>query len=237
MTELLQSIPTWVYGPIAVLVAAVIATATALYVNRKKKRIWYSAEVYPVVGKGLSSRIQVSLNGKILPNVYVCAVSLLYKGTEPLLEEDFRTPITLEFEDSKVLDVEVTDTEPTGIRATVYTNKDSEFRFDPVALNDNSRLYARVLLTRRALPKISAHIIGVKLIQHESQRDNLLTKAMTFALASMFLGVILMLLGIFLSSPDELHPIGIFGFGIMVFSLLTTTAAISFILVRSLRRG
>lgn len=193
MVEFLQSIPTWVYGPVAVLVSAILTIATTLYVNRKRKRLWYGASTFPVVGERLSSRVQVSVGGEVLPDVYVCAVKLLYRGSEPLLETDFRTPINFEFEDTKVLDVEITETEPTGVKARVYTDKEHRFRLDPVALNHNTRLYARVLLTKPARLDVSSHIVGVK-VQHESQRDKLRNALVYFwpvgiALSSVFLAL------------------------------------------------
>ncbi len=195
MIEFLQSIPIYVYGPATVLVSAVIATVTSLYVNRKRKRIWFNANVFPVVGQSLSSRIKVSLDGDVLPDVYVCAIKLLYKGSEPLLEDDFRSPITFEFGDSQVLDVEVTRTEPNGIKAHAYADKKNNFKVDPVALNDNNRVYARALLTKSAQPKVSTHIVGVKRIQHESQRNKLPDRLFFLSLPAALLVVLSFFIG------------------------------------------
>lgn len=186
--EILQSIPIGLYGPIAVLVSAVATVATTLFVNRKQKRLWYSSDTVLMVGEKLSTRVQVSVNGESLPQVYICLVKLLYRGSEPLLETDFRSPIDFEFEDSRVLDVEITQTNPSGIKARTRNDKDNRFRLNPVALNDNTRLYARVLLTNPAQLNVSSHIVGVK-IQHESQRDKLPNRLMFFSPISLVLAL------------------------------------------------
>lgn len=221
LVDFLQSIPTGVYGLLAVL----LPTAIALARGRKRKRLWYDADVYSVVGKNLSSRIQVSLDSKVLPDVYVCPVRLLYKGTEPLLKEHFQTPIVFDFGDSQVLDVEVTKTLPEGIKATVYTDKDNKFRFNPVALNNDSLLYARVLLTKRALPKATSHIVDVPPIQHMSQRNSLMKKGFIGSLDTFVIGGILLMLGLILGAAgigttSEVHPIAGYGFGFLALTMV-----------------
>lgn len=138
--------------------------------NRQHKHLWYRVYLYPVVEAGVDRRIDVLFEGSPVPNVYAAIITLRYVGTEPILEGDYRAPVTFDFGDAKILTAELVSTKPAGINASVNTTEDSAFALEPVALNDNNRLTARALITDDKYPKVKGHIVGIKELRDERSK-------------------------------------------------------------------
>jgi len=157
----------WAIGTVIASLIAGLAILVPYLQNRQRKHLWYRVSVYPVVEAGVDQRIDVLFEGSPVPNVYAAIIRLYYAGTEPLVEGDYRTPITFDFGDAKILTAELVSTKPAGINAHVNTTESSAFTLEPVALNDGNRLTARALITDRKYPKVKGHIVGIKELRNE----------------------------------------------------------------------
>jgi hypothetical protein len=154
----------WIIGIVVTILIGVAAIIGPPFIHRKRKRLWYQASIYPLVREELDERITILFDGKAVPNVYVSIIGLRYKGTDPIMEDDYRSPVTFDYEDAQILDAEIFETEPDGINAHTFVKDESKVVFEPIALNDENRIAARVLLSGRNTPKVSGHIVGVKKI-------------------------------------------------------------------------
>jgi len=163
----------WIIGIVVTILLGGIGIVVPYFINRKRKRLWYQTSIYPLVRETLDERIAILFDGEAVPNVYVSIIDLRYKGTEPIMEDDYRTPITFDFGATQILDAEVFETKPDGISGCVSVKDKNRVVFEPIALNDENRIAARVLLTSRNTPRVRGHIIGVKEFQNEDQLSSL----------------------------------------------------------------
>jgi hypothetical protein len=134
MSDFLDSEATrWLIGIVVTILIGVAAIAAPAFVNRKRKRLWYWASIYPLVREKLDERITILFDGDAVPNVYVSIIGLRYKGTDPIMEDDYRSPVTFDYEDAQILDAEVFETAPDGINAHTLVKGENKVVFEPIA--------------------------------------------------------------------------------------------------------
>ena len=162
----------WTIGTVITLLIGVAAIFVPYYLNRERKHLWYQVFVYPVIEERFADRITLLFDGDPVPNVYATIIRLRYQGTDPIVEDDYRTPVTFSFGKAEILSAELVDTAPPGINAAVKSEDVGRIVFEPVALNDGNRLLARVLSTTGEEPGIEGHIVGIKEFRDlRSKRD------------------------------------------------------------------
>ena len=89
------------------MLVGVAAILVLILINRKSKIIWYSTSTHPLVRSRFDERIELLFDGEPVPNVYATIIGLRYQGAEPIVEDNYRTPVTFDFGDARVLDAEV----------------------------------------------------------------------------------------------------------------------------------
>ncbi len=163
-------------GVIGIAVPALIAIAAIvvpILVNRRSKRLWYKRVIYPVIEEEIHERMQVTFDGEVVPNVYVSVISLRYEGPESLIEEHFREPISFDYGEAKVLDVEVIAKHPEGVNPSMNVHAPNKVVLDPLALNDGNEITARVLSTGpKRRPRVMGHIVGIKEFQDFDKKQD-----------------------------------------------------------------
>jgi hypothetical protein len=182
--------------------------------TRRRKNLSYRTSVYPVVIEGLEEQVELLFQGQHVPDAYVSIITLHYRGNEPIVEDDFRTPVTFDFGDTRVLSAEVIRTQPKGINATLTLRSGNRVGLEPISLNNKNRIEARVLTTNPTQPTVSGHIVGVTEIRDQ---DRAWPWRITFVFTSLsitLLGAILVLIDASTKpspEPPPLTPLGVIG--------------------------
>jgi hypothetical protein len=209
------------HGNVKFVISTLIAVVVGLgaifnqhILARRRKTLWYQTSVYPVVIEGLEEQVELLFHGQHIPDAYVSIITLHYRGNAPIIEDDYRVPVSFDFGDTKVLSAEVISTQPTGINATLTLWDGNRVELEPIALNDKNRIEARVLTTDPTHPTVSGHIVEVNEIRDQDQAWPW-RRTFEFALAGiMLLGMILFIIGTpkgATPASSTLSPLGAIG--------------------------
>jgi hypothetical protein len=215
----------WVIVVFVTILIAIASLFVPWLLSHRRKTLWYRESSYPLVERRRKDeRIDILFDGESVPDVYISVIGLWYRGTSAIVEDDYRTPVTIDFGDARVLDAEIVDLSPEGLPARLSVENSHKVIFSPVAMNDNDVVRARVLLTsRRPTPKITGHIVDVK-IRHHLEHKTVPDIVFRALFAMMSVGGALFVFGTILAfsfSSGELVPQSIAfvfftGMGLMV---------------------
>src|SRR5215217_4308351 len=117
MTEFLSGeILRWAIGILVTIFIAVASLFVPWLLNRRRKTLWHRESSYPLVERRRKDeRIEILFDGESVPDVYIFVIGLWYRGTSAIVEDDYRTPVTIDFGDARVLDAEIVDLSPEGL--------------------------------------------------------------------------------------------------------------------------
>ena len=197
MFELLNSETSrWVVGVIVTILIGMASVFAPRFLNRKRKTLWYRERSYPLVRRGVEDeRIEILFDGEPVPDVYMSTIGLWYQGTDPIVEDDYRTPVTFDYGEARVLDAEIVSSSPEGLTAGLSVENARRVIFSPVAMNDGNVVTARALLTsRRRSPKVAGHIVDVKEIKDHREYRSFPDYLFRIAIAMTGAGAALMLI-------------------------------------------
>lgn len=216
MPELLQNESLqWIVTTLITVVLGIGAIFAPRFVNRKRKTLWYWSSIWPLVQDRFDERIQILFGDKPVHNVYMAGIGLRYKGNDPILEDDYRSPVKFDFGHAQILSAEITRTKPDGINVSLHILNSSVIVVDPIALNDGNELIARVLLAPPfSEPKVSGHIVGVKEIQDDKNYRPFSFTLIWFWMAMIGIGLAAIIIGRLLT-PVDFTPLLISG-GVLV---------------------
>jgi hypothetical protein len=214
MAEFLNSeVTRWAIGILVTILVAIASLFVPWFLSRRRKTLWHRENSYPLVESGgADERIEILFDGESVPDVYMSVIGLWYRGTGPMVEDDYRTPVTVDFGEARVLDAEIVNASPEGLPARLSVEDSHRVVFSPVAMNDDNVVRARILLTsRRRPPKVTGHIVDVKIRnvrEHRTFPDLLIIAFLGMAGVGLTLAVIGMILGLLLSAPTgQVHSI------------------------------
>jgi hypothetical protein len=207
-SEILQ----WAIGLFVTILIAVATLFVPWLLQRRRKNLWYRISSYPLVERRRKDeRIEILFDGESVPDVYISVIGLWYRGTSAIVEDDYRTPVTVDYGDSQILDAEMLEPSPEGVPAELSVEDSQRVIFAPAALNDDNVMRARVLLTSRQRPKITGHIVDVKLRNYREHRTfgDVMVRV-TFAIVGIGLALFIIgtILALLLSSGDKI-PLGV----------------------------
>lgn len=196
----------WAIGILVSILIAISTLFVPLLLSRRRKTLWYRASSYPLVERRRQDeRIEILFDGESVPDVYVYVIGLWYRGPNAVVEDDYRTPVTIDFGDARVLDAEIVHLSPEGLPADLSVKESCRVVFSPVAMNDDNVVKARVILTSRRTPKVTGHIVEVKIRDHREHKTfpDIMVRAL---IGTAVLGMALFLIGsilmIFFTSGD-----------------------------------
>jgi hypothetical protein len=203
----------WAIGILVTILLAVASLTVPSLLSRRQRTLWYRESSYPLVERvRTDERVEILFDGESVPDVYISVIGLWYRGTSAIVEDNYRTPVTVDFGEARVLDAEIVDTLPEGLPAELSVEAPQKVTFSPVAMNDGNVVKARVLLTsRRKKPKITGHIVDARIRDHREHKTfpDLMIRAlfamMATGIALFFIGTVLALL----FSSDNFVPKGI----------------------------
>jgi hypothetical protein len=149
-----------------ILGASGIITAVFIYwLQRSKKSLSYQIlSETPLVTneKALKQKIQILFEGETIPDAHLIVFKVFNDGNTPILSGDFAAPPRFFFgEGSKILSVEVTDSNPKSLKPTV-TIQPSRIEIEKTLLNNGDTLTVAVLLSKyKGDVNCEAHIVGI----------------------------------------------------------------------------
>jgi hypothetical protein len=119
-------------GLIATLLIGLLTILVPYLYSRKRNVLWYWASVFPVVEEVWQEAIEILVNNKAEPTVYMCTISMRYQG-DPITKDayDVNDKVTFDFQNEVVLAVEAYETSPEDRRATVEKEGDHKAVLEP----------------------------------------------------------------------------------------------------------
>ncbi len=219
----------WAIGILVTILIAIASIFVPWLLSRRHRTLWYRQSSYPLVERRRKDeRIEILFDGESVPDVYISVIGLWYRGTHAIVEADYRTPVTVDFGDARVLDAEITNLSPEGLPVELSVESPQKVIFSPVAMNDDNVVKARVLLTsRREKPKFTGHIVDVKIRNYREYKTfpDLMVRVI-FAMGGT--GMALVLIGVVLTvlfvndnfEPKIIVLLLFAGVGLVVFSTL-----------------
>ena len=198
--ELLYDWQFW--GVLLTLVGIGVTIAIAVW-ERNKKKLVYSELVNTSllsVSDEIRGKIKVLYGKKAIQNVQLVEIKITNKGNVPIAPSDFQEPIVFYFEDSELLNAEVTDVYPKNLKPEIKQNK-SAIHLNPILLNSGEYIKLKMLFTKFSNKiEVTSRIIGIKAIERIIERQ-LPIVAIMVAVGSFF-GLIAFVVATYLNARD-----------------------------------
>ncbi|TPF18445.1 hypothetical protein [Priestia megaterium] len=158
------------------LVTSTIAI-TIYFKNKKTKQLsWDIYSWSPIVTK-LNHDIKIYYKDikEITDDLNMVLIKFKNTGNEPIKKDDFENDLFLKLLDSKVYDVNVSETKPEGLPIEVYKDENEVvIGIKPLLLNPKDEFTIK-LLTDKLIPEfmISTRIVGGSIVEYSKTRKNL----------------------------------------------------------------
>lgn len=150
-------------------VAALVATVTFFFLNRKKKGLSYSVvrnDQLFQVSDALIPRVEITLDGRRVANLSLVIIDISNSGNESIKSEDFEKPLTYTFgENLEIVSSRILRKSPEDLDAKISVSK-TTLQLEPLLMNAKDSLSVEIILTAYS-QKIShsARVVGVKKIE------------------------------------------------------------------------
>jgi hypothetical protein len=149
-------------------ILAMVALAvpfTIYFLNRKRKALCFDVvrnDKLFQLDEELKSRVQVTVDGRLVDNVSLVIIDIMNTGNEPIKKDDFDKPLSFFFGDNaEVISARVLGAKPDDICAQLSVMPAS-VSLDPLLLNKSDSMSIEIILTKSTkMISHTARIVGI----------------------------------------------------------------------------
>jgi len=163
--------PLWQFIGAALALLATVLAAFFEWKRRQKRELSYFIVARRAFARefATSNRIQVTFDSRLVTNVRIVDFGVVNTGNQPILREDFTSPISGVFgEGAEVLSIEPIMLIPSNIEVRIRWRNELEpclpagaLLLDPTLLNPKDAIILRCIVAGATHLKLSARIVGI----------------------------------------------------------------------------
>jgi hypothetical protein len=160
---------------------ALVVSVFAILNGRRWKGFTYEILFCNPLLSAAVDRVQILIDGKTVNDVFFIVIQFRNSGNLPILASDFESKITLNFNhNTMVYLVEVIETKPAGIKATVNHTLNT-VTLEPLLFNPEDSVTLGILVDQfTGRLHVEGRIIGVKEIREYRPKPIIPEKVMSF---------------------------------------------------------
>lgn len=171
----------WEFWGAVIGAVALIATIVIYFLQRNVKRFAYRilTETSLVsVGRKVRGKIKVFYDDKEIETLYLVVVEIVNNGNLEIRTSDFEEqPITIDFPNSNLVSVEVSNTSPKSLKP-VISYEPTQVTIQPLLLNKKDSFTLELIFSKyEHVTEFHARIVGVKDIEELSNLKDVETSS------------------------------------------------------------
>lgn len=131
----------------------------------------------------IKSDIKISYHDKRITDLHSLVIEISNNGNEPILEDDFKKPITFEFNrEAKILKLGIVKSNPEDLQAK-FEEKDNKIEITSELLNPGDKFVINFLISKYENFHINTHIVGIKkLVEYTIPTESPLRMSILFVI-------------------------------------------------------
>ncbi len=164
---------TWQFAVATLIgVSAIVVSIVAYVLQRNRKLLIYeiiSSTPLVSVKDEVEGKLQIIYDGAEVSDVHLVVVRISNSGNVPITSNDYDRPlIVYTGVDSRILSVEVSETEPKDLKVAINADETTTV-LQPLLLNGGDSVTIRLLVTRLVGVHVDGRIVGVKDIKESKE--------------------------------------------------------------------
>lgn len=165
--------PMWQFVAVILAILAILITYAIYRKQRRRKLLTYDIiSRTPLLSneEEVKGKLQILFEDQPVQQVHLIVMRISNSGDVPILATDYERPVTFSFgEESKILTVEVVETEPDSLHALARI-EDDRVALEPTLLNQGDVITLKMLISKfGGEVAVDGRIIGVKEISESSE--------------------------------------------------------------------
>ena len=206
MSDILRD-PMWQFVAVLIAISAILISCALYWKQRRSKGLSYeilSRTPLLSINEEVKGKLQVLFDKKPVQQVHLVEIMLVNSGNVSILADDFERPVSLSFgEEAQILSASIAETNPDSLQASIV-NDGKKVVLTPTLLNQGDLIKTKMLVSKfNNQIAVDGRIVGVKNIQHVSEK--LLRR-----LILMTIGLFLVLAGI-VNALLSIEPVPLYG--------------------------
>lgn len=192
MEELLRDLPTIL--TIVGIAVAIVIPIIIFFLERRKKSLSYEILTNTSLltfDDEIEGKIRISYENTPVQKVHLLIFRIVNDGNLSITPSDFETRLTFDFgENTKVLSVEIIDTEPENLKPEFFLHWGREIQILPLLFNSKDSIKFKLLLAQfEGEIKVDARINGVREVKKKANPKKI--RKLLWFLIAFLLGAIL----------------------------------------------
>jgi hypothetical protein len=237
----LDSSKQWRIGLIVAVALGILGSLVSLftpYLTDKDKKLEFSYNISALlVSQQISgdSRLKISMDSVLVKHPRLVEITLKNTGKLPIDDTDFKSPVSVSFENNRVIGAATATSQPEGVLSTITLMSPLEngLHIKPGLMNIDDQISVSVLVDAEHPIKLNpkARIVGIKdiALKELNQTETIAIKKSAFGMGMASLGIVVCayLAGFILSSMSTPRRSGLSNvlfFGLVFYGLLSSVA-------------